>query len=238
MAIQHVLIKKETTSGTWVAPTRAYPVNNFTWTPEKEYTDLETSGYGFAMQDSWAGAFAPKGSFEMWAYEEWLGTLFQLAGFNRVTSTAEAGGTLAYGHGIIPQESQATLTGSIQDQRDSSNAYNFRGLAIDKLTFSCKAKEPAMLKGEWLARDVGVTGGNWNENAVGAAPSVVASPTYFGATVGILHFAGATLTIGGTPALNTTTNQFSLTGGTAITVAEMCELTITNNYTYNHALGL
>lgn len=236
MAIQHILFKKEATSGTWTAPARAYPMENFTFTPGQEYTDLETLGYGFALQDSWRGAFAPSGSFEYRAYEEWLGTLFQLAGFNTATPTVEAGGTLAYGHGLIPQESAATLTGSVQGIYSASIAHSFRGLAIDKLTFSCKAKEPAMIKGDWIAKDTGYTGGNWFGDGT-AAPAVVASPTYFGATVGLLHFAGATLTIGGTPALSTTTNQFSLTGGSVATTVDMCELTIANNYLYSHTLG-
>jgi len=159
MTIQHVMLKKEATSGTWTAPTRAYPFNSFTQAANQEYTDLTTLGYGYALQDAWRGAFAPSGSFEYNAYEEWLPLLFQLAGFNTVTSTVEAGGTLAYGHGLIPQESAATLTGSVQAIYSSAIAYSFRGLAIDKLTFSCKAKEPALIKGDWLAKDFGYTGG-------------------------------------------------------------------------------
>lgn len=235
MAIQHIFAKKEAANGTWLVPTRAYPMQSFEPKANQEYTDLRNTGSGYGLADSWRGAYLPSGSFEMFAYEEWLGTLLQLAGFNTITNTAEAGGTLAIGHGCIPQESAANLSGSVQAKLGASNAVSIRGLVIDKLTFGCKMKEPAMLKGEWIAKDIAQNGGTWGDGT--SAPAVISSATYFGATVGLFHFAGAALKIGGTPALSTTTNQFSTTGGTTITTAEIAEMTLTNNYAWDHALG-
>lgn len=235
MTRQHILLKTEATSMTWLAPSRAYPVKSFTPVVNQEHTDLRNTGQGYGLGDSWLGAYAPSASLEMTLYEEWLGTILQCAGFNTITPTVEGGGTLAYGHGAIPQESASDKSASLQAIYNSTNAVSMKGVVFDKVTLSCKAKEPANLKADLLAQDISRNGGTWGDGV--AAPSVVASPTYFGATVSPLHFAGATLTLGGTPTLNTTTNVFSVAGATAVTTAEMAELSWSNGYLYDHVLG-
>lgn len=234
MAIRHIAIGKESTSGTWEAPTKAYPLTNWTQSSGQEYTDLRNTGSGYGLADAWRGAYAPSGSASMRMYENWLGTLLRGAGFNRITSTV-IGATTAYGHGCLPQESQANVSLSIQAIADPSNGISYRGVFINKMKFACKAKEPGVIDFDWIALDEGLPGGNWGDGT--SAPAIISSLTYYGASVGVLHFAGCTVTYNATPTLNTTTNQFSISGGSVITKADMAEINLENNYEYSHTLG-
>lgn len=234
MPIYHVLLGIEGTSQTWEAPSNAFNMENWQSAVNQEYTDIQVTGSQHGLYDSWHGAFAPSGSGQMKLYENWIPAFLKVGGFTEVTS-AQVDATTAYLHQCLPAPEDANVTASIQVQHGAADAENWRGVLINKMTFSCKAKEIAMLAFDFLAVDSGVTGQNWGDGT--SAPSVIASPTYLGDSVGVLHFANVTITKDASLALNTTTNVVTPTSGSSVTIAEMAEISIENNYLYRHVLG-
>ncbi|MBC7105529.1 MAG: hypothetical protein H5T97_06305, partial [Firmicutes bacterium] len=171
------------------------------------------------------------GSLEMPLWSENMGLFLLAAQLTSVTTSQEAGWTTAKRHAFLPNDAavaQAAEALSIQAQWNASQAVNFLGVVIDKLTISAKAQEPVMLSADWLARDEAPAGGVWDYDGQTASPAIIANPAYFANTIPPFLFLGASLVTGGAPTLDPTDKFFTIAGGTARTGIDNLELTLEN----------
>lgn len=230
----HVLAVEETTFGTWNAPTDAYPLLSWSHDDGTEYVDGRETGASRGLRAQWYGSRAPSGSGEGFIHEEDFALFAKAAGLWGVDSLV-VGATSAYEHNLIVDDSLSAVGLSMQVQSDASNAFSFKGVVLDTLTFSLAAREKAKFSFDWLAFDAARVGGTWDDTT--AAPAIIGSPAYFGAAIQPLKFNSATLTWGGTVAFDAPTKKITITGGTSITLATMVEISIENNFSYQHTLG-
>lgn len=227
MAISQVLIGLESTSGTYLAPSQAFKVETATNASNQDYMDLRQTGSGRGLSASFLAGYAASGSISFFAPQDMLGIILKAAGFGTITSTQQAA-TTAYAHGCLPDDEATLVTASMQYQDDSTFCRSFRGVFFNKVEMSLKAGEPLRISLDWIALDECFTGGNWGDG--NSAAAIVASPTY--STVGLFDFVNGTATLDGTVSLDTTTDQMSISGGTAQADVEMLSITIENNATY------
>ena len=237
MPVEHVLLKKETTLGTWATPSAAYPFKSWSVDNGVNWGDLRDTGTNRSLRNQFLQHKAVSGSFSANAYWTQLGLFFLAAGFTRVTNTQPdaVNSATVYEHGMLQDDTAVLKALSVQIKKTSAKAHNLRGVVINKLKLGCKAKEPVAIDGDYVAIDEAITGGTWDDAA--SAPAVVASPTYFGASTGIFTFKHAVLTYGGTPALDGTSKSFSISGGSNLAIVESAEITLDNGIDSPHFLG-
>lgn len=238
MPVEHIIVGPQTAWETWVTPDKAIPVDTWSADPGIERNDRRLSGAGRALSRRWPGKKLVTGSFEMPCWEEYMGLIWKAAGLNDITSTRITPTTgVAYEHGIFPDDSAVPAGLSVQMKRDGTHAQNLLGVLINTLTLSCAAGEPAIISGEWIAKDEAPTGGYWDYDRTEAAPAVVASPAYFATDIMALMFYGAAINVGGTLTWDATKQVFSLTGGTDYADIELIEVGIENNWDARVFLG-
>jgi hypothetical protein len=175
------------------------------------------------------GSKLPSGSLEMPWWAEDMGWFLAASLLHGITTTTPSGATNAREHAFLPSDAADVASLSAQAQYSGSTALNVLGLVFNSLTISCKAGEAARLAADWIARDEAKVGGTWDYDGVTVSPAIVASPVYFAATVPYLIFTGASLISGGTVALDGTSKQYTVTGGTTETSIEGFEIKLENN---------
>lgn len=232
MPVEHFLIGKQIDFDTLQACTHAYPMDNFNVDETVERIDFRNTGSGRALRQRANGAVVVSGSGEMPLPPEKLGFLLLAAGFTITTTTP--GVANARLHGALPSDSTFTYL-SAQVQYSATVAQDVMSMLLNTFTISCAAKEAAKFAFEWMARDAVGTGQTWHRDG-SAAPSIVASPTYWSQSLRPFIFKDATIYSGGTPTLNGTTKRFSVAGATAQAKIERIEITVENNLEYPHFL--
>jgi hypothetical protein len=227
---QHVIIGKETAWGTWVTPTKAIPVINFSGSVGRSRIEGRYSGASRGVYGRWPGAKEPSGSLEMPLWSELLGYFLYAAQFEITTSTP-SGATTTREHGCLPiDDPEIVRSLSIQAQHGGTHAVNYLGVVADKLTLSVKAKEAATLALDWKARDEAPAGVAWDYDGTTVSDALIANPIYFARTLRPYIFTDATLVTGGTVALDGTKKQFTVTGGTARTKLDNLEIALSQGF--------
>lgn len=232
-ATEHFIIAPETVFGTFVTPTRAYPVLKASHDIGREYLDKRYSGSGRALNTRYQGKKAPSGSVEMDLWPDYMGRFLKAAGLDNITTTTPGGATTARQHAFLLGTTAQLASLSAQIKRSATIATNLRGVVIDKITIKAVAGEVVSFMMDFLAKDEAPAGGTWDSDG-SASAAVIASPTYIGATLVPYRFFNAALVLGGTPSL--TSNVYSIAGGTTIALAESLEISIENNLDAPHFL--
>lgn len=232
-ANEHVIIGPETVFGTFVTPTRAFPVLKANHTIGREYIDKRYTGSSRTLRNRYQGQKAPSGSLEMDLWPDYMGRFFKAAGLDNITTTTPGGATTARQHALLLGTTMQLASLSAQIKRSATIATNLRGMVIDKLTLKAVAGEVVSLMMDFLAKDEAPAGGVWDADGSGSA-AVIGTPTYIGATLVPFRFFNAALVLGGTPSL--TSNVYAIAGGTTITLAESLEISIENNLDAPHFL--
>lgn len=236
----HFIVSPETAWGTWVTPAQAILVDNFSYAVKRNRNRRHTSGSTRAPVAAWLMDKEVTGSVELPAWSEMLGLFFKAAQLTNVTSTQpdSGGAPTAYDHAFLPDDADAAVVTdalSIQAQWSSSIGVNILGAAIDKLTLSCAVGEPVTLSADFMALDEALAGGTWESGD--ASPALVATPTYFSRAIKPLIFTGAALVMGGTPSLDPTSKQYSISGGTEVAKLRSLEWTLENGLDAGVFLG-
>lgn len=234
MPQEHVIMKQQSAWKTWVTPDVALSFVSFSLDPAVSRVRERVTGTGRQQKYSWLGPKLPVGSFEMWAWYEYLGLIFEAAGLNDIASTQQAA-TAAYEHGFLPGTTPGNGL-SVQLKRDADDADNILGLLINRLQLNCQAGQQLTLSGDYIACDEAPTDGTWDYDGATAAPAVVATPSYPAATILPFRFEQASLITGGTVSFDDPTNILSVSGGAAATV-EVAELTLDNGLDSRVFLG-
>ncbi|KAB2862267.1 MAG: hypothetical protein F9K46_07285, partial [Anaerolineae bacterium] len=224
-ANEHLIVAPESVFGTFVTPTRAYPVLKANHTVGREYIDKRYTASGRALNNRYQGKKAPSGSIEMDLWPDYMGRFLRAAGFD-VTTTTPGGATTARQHAFLLGTTMQLPSLSAQIKRSAAIATNLRGLVIDKITIKAVAGEVVSFMLDFLAKDEAPAGGTWEADG-SASEAVIASPTYIGATLVPYRFFNAALVIGGTPSI--LSNVYSIAGGTTLALAESLEITLENN---------
>lgn len=229
MAVEHVIVGKESAPFTWTTPSKAIPVTSFKGAVNRSMIDGRYSGLSRGVYGRWQGAKEPSGSMSMPLWGELMGLFLMAAQLQDTGSATPAGATTAKEHGFLPGDALALSTLSIQAQHGPSHAVNYLGVIIDKLTLACKAGEIATLSMDWKARDEALAGvGTWDYDGVTASPALIASPTYFSRTIPPFVFTGASLLSGGSCAVDPTSKVMTVSGGTAVGRIESAEISLEN----------
>lgn len=231
-ANEHLIVAPESVFGTFVTPTRAYPVLKASHTVGREYIDKRYTASGRALNNRYQGKKAPSGSIEMDLWPDYMGRFLRAAGFE-VTTTTPGGATTARQHAFLLGTTMQLPSLSAQIKRSAAIATNLRGLVIDKITIKAVAGETVSFMVDFLAKDEAPAGGTWDADG-SASEAVIANPTYIGATLVPYRFFNAALVIGGTPSI--LSNVYSITGGTTLALAESLEITLENNLDAPHFL--
>lgn len=231
-ANEHVIVGPETVFGTFVTPTRAFPVLKANHTIGREYIDKRYTGSSRTLHNRYQGKKAPSGSIEMDLWPDYMGRFLRAAGFD-VTTTTPGGATTARQHALLLGTTMQLPSLSAQIKRSATIATNLRGMVIDKLTLKAVAGEVVSCMMDFLAKDEAPAGGVWDADGSGST-AVIGTPTYIGATLVPFRFFNAALVLGGTPSL--TSNVYAIAGGTTITLAESLEISIENNLDAPHFL--
>lgn len=233
MAVYHLVLRKEAAWGTYLAPTTAYPAESAEVLTNFDFQDQRLLGSGPALRDIFQGAMSPTGSISGRIYEELFGLFLNACCFNDVTTITPVGATNARQHAFLIDDNADPDSLSGQLIQDGSNMQAFRGAQINSLTVSVQAGQPAEFSADLLIRDETITGQTWGN---GDAAPAVATPSYFDETIGLLHYASCALIVGGTVAIDGD-NDITISGGTTLSKVDMAEISIENNYSFNHHLG-
>lgn len=227
MPIEHVIVKEQASWDTWVDPDIAMPMDSFSLDPGVSRVERRPTGQGRGLAYSWLGSKLITGSFAMAAWMENLGYFFKMAGLHDIASN-QIDTSTAYEHGFFPKDDTTPPGLSVQLKRDADDADNILGLLIGTLTLNCQAGEPLAINGDYIALDEAPTGGTWDYDGA-AAPSVVATPSYFANTILPFRFEHGELLYGATLTYDDTANKFTKTGGSSALI-EMIEVSLENNW--------
>ncbi len=228
--INHILIKAESTLGTFVTPDVTLPVKSWTFNAGQSRLMREETGAGRGTTAIEIGAYEPSGSFEAYATPALLPYLIKAAGFNTVTKSTPGGATNARNHVFLADDTAALKSLSVQGQyvgNGTTVTYNQRGVVINKLTVTFTAKEYVMVTGDYFCLEQRKAGDNFSNGNTSAATQSPAYPTPLEA----FSFAKATLTYGGTISKDGTSKVFTQTSGTALTNVESYEVTFDQGIT-------
>jgi hypothetical protein len=225
MSCEHFIYSAQSALGTWVTPARAIPVESADIQHAREIIDLGVTGDCRAPYVHVLGAkpvtFALVMPFWTVNVATLLNTVMTDNAITEVTSPT------VYDHGMLFDDT--AMLGSISGQvkYKSDLGRNVLGATPNGLTISAAIKEPAKLAFDFIAKDEALAAGTWDFDG-SASPVLVASPTY-GTLRRPLMFYDASVTMGGTPAINGTTQKVSIGSGTAYTKVNSIEFAINNN---------
>lgn len=225
----HFVIKREMGWGTWNLPNKAIPLANFSAAGNRARIEERLTGATRSLSRRYPGAKMPSGSLETPYWSEDMGWFWAAALLHFITTLTPVGGTLTREHGILPDDPANVASLSAQTQWSGATGVNYLGLVLNSLTISCRAGEAARLSADWIARDEAKVGGVWDYDGLTASPAIIATPTYFAATIPYLIFTGASIVSGGTPTLDPTKKYYTIAGGTVESGIEGFTMTIENN---------
>lgn len=235
MAREDIIVVKESTPGTWVTPTTGIPTTKTTYKLGRSYINKRYTGKGRHLAKNLVGGIAPSGTFELDVFPDYMGLFISALGFTPTTVTP-AGGTNAREHGFLAATDAAQRAMSVQIKLGASNALNVLRCSMNKMTLTLAGGAEAKMAFDWLAKDIAIAGDDWNYDGETASEAIISSPTYIGASLTPFMFYEAALVLGGTPSLDGTSKQFSISGGSAIAYVENLELTIENGLEQFHTL--
>lgn len=232
---QHIGLRRETAWGTWNAPNVFIPFTSFE--PDAGWESIEpaVTGSGRALRTRIRGAKTPAASLALPFWYERMGWLLIAMGLYDVATTTPGGATLARLHGFLPNNAQNPASLSFQAQYNASNAINMKGGVITAATITVTNKGTIDFAGDLLGEDMALAGGNWTDGT--SSPAVIGSVSYFGGAINPFTAFDVSVSIGGTPTLNDTTNVISVSGGTPNVTLEALELSIENNGSVQHLLN-
>lgn len=226
MPVEHVIFDEQTTNWkTWETPDKAIRVDSWSIDPGEQRVTRRLTGKGRGLKYSTQGPKTPTGSFEMPAWPVRLGYWLKAASLHDIAN-AVVDSSSAYDHGFVPKDDTMPLGLSVQVKRDGTHAQNLIGVLLNRLTFSCQAGEPLTLSGDWIAYDEAPTSGSWTSGV--AAPSVIATPSYFSDSLQYLMFHQATIMLDQSLTWVDASNFYTYTGGSAQAAIEMVEVAIEN----------
>ena len=209
-------IIQETVYGTYVAPTRAieYTDEKFDWKPKR----VQGAGLRASSRIARSGrrvttTVQGDGSVEIEATSKGMGILLDSA-LGSSTSTA-VGATTCYQQVFTFGDTPKSLTvqKSIPEAGGTIDAASFLGCMVNSWTFTAPQDDLAKFSFDMDVRDLDVS-------QTFATLTYPSSPSLY-------HFALASITIGGSVTVPTTTALAS--GGTATTDVREFELTVSNN---------
>ncbi len=235
MADEHLIVKAETTFGTFVTPDTAFPILKANIATGQEYLDKRYTGKGRALANSYLSSKAPSGSIEMDLWPDKVGMFLKAAGLSDITTTTPGGGTLSREHAFLLASDSALKSMSMQYKQTASQAVNVLSASFSKLVIKAVKGETVNIAMDYLCKDEAPAGGTWIYNG-GASPAVISSPTYISSTLRPYLFYDAVVTTGGTVAIDGTSKQMSVTSPTTQTKVESVEITIENKLEQAHFL--
>lgn len=220
-ASEHVLFAPEALYGTYVPATKALPVTTFNVTSRRSLIEPELTSFGRQQGVVVQGEKPVNGSLVLPFFPQYMGTLFKAA-MTAAVSTQQ-GGTIAYRHKLLPDDTAPLGSLSFEKQYSASEAQFVKGAKIKKITISCKAKEIAVVTLEFDAQDDAWVGGTWDDDGTAAPTESVVLP--YPTTLQLpFRFYQGVVKKGGT--LSVVSGEIVVAAGTELASVEAAEITI------------
>jgi hypothetical protein len=223
MLQEHLIYKAESAFGTWALPDKWLRVDEANVQSARESVKLRTTGMGRDLTLVVPGAKPVNGPIRMPWWFTGIGTLLRSFMRDEAVTNVIAG---VDDHGLLFDDNLALQSVSMQQQHSASVARNVLGGVVSKATFSFIPKDAVRLALDLEAKDDSVAGATWDFD--GSASPAVITPAAYPALDRPFMFYDVTVTIGGTPAFNDTTNKLSISGGTVHKLLKKVEIAIDN----------
>jgi hypothetical protein len=215
------LFKNEANYGVWITPTMALPISSCNLTSKRGLLIPSLTGFGRGRGVVVQGEKPVSGQLVLPLWPQYMPSILR-ALFTAVVSTQQ-GGTIAYRHKLLLDDTAAFGSLSVEKQYSSAMAQFVKGVQIGKLTIGCKAKEIAVCTLDLVAKDDAWVGGTWDDT--GAAAPVITSPVPYPATLVLpFRFYQGVVYKGGTVAL--TSGELVVAAGAALGYVEAAEIAI------------
>lgn len=234
----HLGIIKETSAGSFQTPSAFFEVTSFTFDDTEEVIENRNTGKGRGLSESEQGSRKPQGSLEMAVYPDTIGLFLTAAGLHGGTTTTPSGGTNARINAFLQSDETdfETLSFQIQQVRGgTTQAMNIKGVRISEFELTNAYDELLMLSASWVAQDATPAGGDTFLDG-GASPAAVSSPTY-AAIERAFKFDDFSASYDGSAALDGSSYQWTISGGTALTGITNVSVGYNNDMTQEGHLG-
>lgn len=231
-----LLIKNETTIGTFVTPDTAIPVKTVEVDASETRIEERYTGLGRDLYELSRGAHRPMGTIALAGHPGTIGKFLNSLFFGGLTTSTPGGGTSSRDHVFIPNDGSALKGISMQLQRSRNGTtvtHNIRGGLITEVTFSIEVDQYLQVEAKYAGIEMLIAGGTFADST----SSVAAQTVTYGTYVRRFQFDDLTVEYGGTNSKDGTTKVYTMSGGTAVSNLESLSVTIGHEVEHRVALG-